>query len=53
MTLLAVPSVGLLISALIFHETLNVSLGLGVALVTVGVLLTTTELSPKSPRWQA
>ena len=53
MTLLAVPSVGLLISALTFHETLNVSLGLGVALVTVGVLLTTTELSPKSPRWQA
>ena len=49
MTLLAVPSVGLLISALTFHETVNVSLGLGVALVSAGVLLTTTELSPKWP----
>jgi O-acetylserine/cysteine efflux transporter len=49
MTLLAVPSVGLLISALAFHESLNVSLGLGVALVSAGVLLTTTELSSKWP----
>ena len=49
MTLLAVPSVGLLISALTFRETLNVSLGLGVALVSAGVLLTTTELSSKRP----
>ena len=49
MTLLAVPSVGLLISAITFHESLNVSLGLGVALVSAGVLLTTTELSPKWP----
>ena len=49
MTLLAVPSVGLLISALTFRESLNVSLGLGVALVSAGVLLTTTELSSKRP----
>jgi drug/metabolite transporter (DMT)-like permease len=40
-TLLAVPSVGLLISAVTFHETVTMSLGLGVALVTGGVLLTT------------
>lgn len=49
MTLLAVPSVGVLISALTFHESLNGSLGLGVALVSAGVLLTTTELSSKWP----
>src|SRR5262245_34971071 len=47
MTLLAVPCVGLLISALTFHETINVSLGLGVALVGAGVLATATELPPK------
>lgn len=40
-TLLAVPAVGLLISAVTFHETVSVSLGLGVALISVGVLLTT------------
>lgn len=49
MTLLAVPCVGLLISALTFQETVTVSLGLGVALVSVGVLLTTTKPSPKWP----
>jgi hypothetical protein len=37
MTLLAVPCVGLLISALMFHETVNVSFGLGVALVWASV----------------
>ena len=42
--LLAVPGVGLLISALTFHETVNGSLGLGVALVSGGVLLTAVEL---------
>jgi drug/metabolite transporter (DMT)-like permease len=42
MTLLAVPAVGLLISAVTFHETVNVSLGVGVALVGAGVLLTMT-----------
>lgn len=41
-TLLAVPSVGLLISALTLHEAVNVSLGLGIALVSAGVLLTAT-----------
>jgi drug/metabolite transporter (DMT)-like permease len=41
-TLLAVPAVGLLISAVTFHETVNVSLGVGVALVSAGVLLTMT-----------
>jgi drug/metabolite transporter (DMT)-like permease len=46
--LLAVPSVGLLISALAFHEPVNASLGLGIALVSAGVLLTTTDLSPQS-----
>ena len=48
---MAVPSVGLLISALTFHETVNVSLGLGVALVSAGVPLTTTGPSSKSPVW--
>ncbi len=45
-TLQAVPSVGLLISALTFHEAVNVSLGLGVVLISAGVLLTSTELLP-------
>ena len=40
-TLLAVPSVGLIISALTFHETVSASLILGVAMVSAGVLLTT------------
>lgn len=44
-TLQGVPSVGLLISALTFHEPVNASLGLGAALVSAGVLLTTTDLS--------
>jgi len=47
MTLLAVPCVGLLISALTFHETVNVAFGLGVALVGAGVALTNLELPPK------
>ena len=42
MALLAVPGVGLLISALAFHEAVNLSLGLGVVLIAAGVLLTTT-----------
>jgi len=41
MTLLAVPCVGLLISALTFHEALDVSLGAGVVLVSAGVVLST------------
>ena len=41
--LLAVPSLGLLISALTFLEAVNVSLGLGVVLIVAGVWLTTTE----------
>ena len=40
--LLAVPSLGRLISAVTFHEAVSVSLGLGVALIGAGVLLTTT-----------
>jgi drug/metabolite transporter (DMT)-like permease len=44
-TLLAVPSVGVLVSAVAFHETVNVTLGLGIALVTAGVLLTTADVS--------
>ena len=48
MTLLAVPCFGLLISALTSHETVNVSLGLGAALVGAGVLLAITGLSPTS-----
>src|SRR5262245_11829669 len=47
MTLLAVPCVGLSISALTFHETVNVAFGLGVALVGAGAALTNVELSPK------
>jgi drug/metabolite transporter (DMT)-like permease len=49
-TLQAVPGVGLLVSALTFHEAVNVSLGLGVVLISAGVLLTNTELSRKWPR---
>ena len=44
-TLLAVPSVGLLISALTFHEAVNASLITGVVLIGAAVVLTTTELS--------
>ena len=50
MTLQTVPSVGVLMSALIFHEAVNVSLVLGVLLITAGVLLTTVQPSSK---WQA
>jgi drug/metabolite transporter (DMT)-like permease len=46
MALLAVPGVGLLISALAFHEAVNLSLGLGVVLIAAGVLLTTTGAAP-------
>jgi drug/metabolite transporter (DMT)-like permease len=49
-TLQAVPSVGVLMSALIFHEAVNLSLVLGVFLITAGVLLTTVQPSSK---WQA
>jgi hypothetical protein len=50
LTLLAVPSLGLLISVLPFHEALSVSLGLGVVLIGVGVLLTTMSAgSLRSP----
>jgi drug/metabolite transporter (DMT)-like permease len=44
--LLAVPTLGLLISALAFHEAVDVSLGLGVVLIAAGVLLTTTGAVP-------
>jgi drug/metabolite transporter (DMT)-like permease len=40
-TLLAVPSLGLLISAITFHEALNPSLFLGITLIAAGVVLTT------------
>ena len=43
-TLQAVPAVGLLISAVTFHETVSLSLGLGVVLISSGVLLTTAPL---------
>jgi drug/metabolite transporter (DMT)-like permease len=46
--LLAVPGLGLLISALTFHEPVNVSLGLGIVLISAGVLLTTTAAVPSS-----
>ena len=48
MTLLAVPCVGLLISALTFHETVSASLGLGAVLVGAGVLLAAMAPSPMS-----
>ena len=44
-TLQAVPSVGLLISALIFHEAVDALLGLGVVLIGAGVLLTNRTVS--------
>jgi drug/metabolite transporter (DMT)-like permease len=40
-TLLVVPALGLVISALTFHEAVNASLVVGVVLIGVGVLLTT------------
>jgi drug/metabolite transporter (DMT)-like permease len=46
--LLAVPGLGLLISALAFHEAVNASLGLGVVLIAGGVWLTTTTVSVSS-----
>jgi uncharacterized membrane protein len=40
-----------MISALTFHEALNVSLGLGVVLIGAGVLLTSTSgRSPEGDR---
>ena len=45
-TLLAVPTLGLLISAFTFHETLSVSLALGVLLIGAGVSMTTVSSSP-------
>jgi drug/metabolite transporter (DMT)-like permease len=41
---MSTSQLGLLISALALHETMNGSLGLGVALVSAGVLLTTADL---------
>jgi drug/metabolite transporter (DMT)-like permease len=41
--LLAVPGLGLVISAFAFHETVSASLGLGVLLIGMGVILTSTS----------
>jgi drug/metabolite transporter (DMT)-like permease len=46
-TLQAVPGVGLLISALMSQEAVSLSLGLGVLLISTGVLLTTAQLPLK------
>jgi drug/metabolite transporter (DMT)-like permease len=43
MSLLAVPALGVVISTLAFHETVDVSLGLGVAFVTLGVVVVTAN----------
>jgi drug/metabolite transporter (DMT)-like permease len=43
MSLLAVPALGVVISTLAFHETVDVPLGLGVALVTIGVVVVTAN----------
>jgi drug/metabolite transporter (DMT)-like permease len=43
MSLLAVPALGVVISTLAFHETVDVSLGLGVAFVTMGVVVVTAN----------
>lgn len=43
MSLLAVPALGVMISTLAFRETIDISPGLGVALVAVGVVLVTTN----------
>jgi drug/metabolite transporter (DMT)-like permease len=43
MSLLAVPALGVMISTLAFRETIDISLGLGVALVAIGVVLVTTN----------
>ncbi|HEU5258652.1 MAG TPA: DinB family protein [Vicinamibacterales bacterium] len=51
-TLLAVPSVGLLISAFTFHEGVNAPLISGVVLIGAAVVLPTTELSADHHRGQ-
>jgi drug/metabolite transporter (DMT)-like permease len=43
MSLLAVQALGVVISTLAFHETVDVSLGLGVAFVTMGVVVVTAN----------
>jgi drug/metabolite transporter (DMT)-like permease len=43
----AVPCIGLLISAVAFHETVNLSLVLGVVLISAGVLLAVARRSPR------
>lgn len=53
MTLLTVPCVGLLISALTFNEAINAPLILGFALIGAGVLLTLSELSPRAQSHEA
>lgn len=52
MSLLAVPALGVMISTLAFRETIDISLGLGVALVAVGVVLVTTNNRRRDPAGQ-
>lgn len=47
MSLLAVPALGVTISTLAFHETIDVPLALGVALITIGVVLVTADTRRK------
>ena len=43
MSLLAVPALGVTISTVAFHESVDFSLGAGVALITIGVVRVTTS----------
>jgi drug/metabolite transporter (DMT)-like permease len=49
MVLLAVPVLGLLLSTVAMHESLNLSLGLGILLIGPGIGLVTLE-AVQSPR---
>ena len=50
MVLLAVPGVGLLLSAITLHESLNLSLELGIVLIGAGIWVVTSPVST-SPRY--
>jgi drug/metabolite transporter (DMT)-like permease len=50
MVLLAVPGVGLLLSAITLHESLNLSLELGIVLIGAGIWVVTNPVST-SPRY--
>lgn len=48
MVLLAVPGLGLLLSAIILHESLSLSLGLGILLIATGIWVVTSPVVTSS-----